>query len=111
MVGPPVTPARTAARDVDHEISVEARASSAPAEEHYMRRSRSRCRTIKPCLLALEDRFLPSTVTNLNDSGPGSLRQALTITPANGQIDFQPGLSGTIQLTSGPLNITQNVNI
>jgi hypothetical protein len=48
---------------------------------------------------------------NLNDSGPGSLRSALAITPADGQIDFQPGLTGTILLTSGTLNITKNVSI
>ncbi len=62
-------------------------------------------------LEALEDQFLPTTVTNLNDSGLGSLRNALVSTPANGQIDFAPGLSGTIVLSTGQLNIVKNVTI
>ncbi|MEW6210362.1 MAG: choice-of-anchor Q domain-containing protein [Acidobacteriota bacterium] len=55
------------------------------------------------------------TVTNLNDSGAGSLRQA--ITDANAMmgadtIDFQAGLTGTITLTSGQLpTITQDLTI
>ncbi len=54
------------------------------------------------------------TVTNLGDSGSGSLRQA--ITDANGAagadtIDFQAGLSGTILLTSGQLSIADSVTI
>src|SRR5262249_46962547 len=69
-----------------------------------------------PGLLALEDRALPSvfTVTNLADSGPGSLRQA--VLDANAQpgldvIDFASGLQGTIALTSGPLNITDGLMV
>ncbi len=53
------------------------------------------------------------TVTNLDDSGMGSLRQA--IINANGGppvvIDFAPGLSGLINLTSGPLAITNSMTI
>src|SRR5689334_8565400 len=54
------------------------------------------------------------TVTNLNDSGSGSLRAALTL--ANGQagadtIVFQPGLIGTLTLTSGQLTISDSVTI
>ena len=67
-------------------------------------------------LEALEDRALPSTfsVTNLADSGPGSLPQA--ILSANAQagsdvIDFASGLAGTITLTSGPLNITDGLMV
>src|SRR4029079_11945373 len=56
-------------------------------------------------------------VTNLNDGGPGSLRQALR--DANGapngtntdKITFQTGLTGTITLTSGQLYATDAVNI
>jgi hypothetical protein len=59
----------------------------------------------------LECRCVPSTVTNLADSGPGSLRDALATTSAGGTVDFQPGLNGTITLTSGELDITQEVNI
>ncbi|UCG24460.1 MAG: hypothetical protein JSW55_00180, partial [Chloroflexota bacterium] len=44
------------------------------------------------------------TVTNLNDSGSGSLRQALADIAIGGTITFEPGLAGgTIALTSGPL--------
>ncbi len=61
----------------------------------------------------LETRALPSTitVTNLSDADPGSLRAALTQAQAGDTIDFAPGLSGTIVLTSGELDINQSVSI
>ncbi len=62
-------------------------------------------------LEALEDRCVPSTVMNLLDSGPGSLRQAILDTPSGGTVDFQPGLTGTITLTSGELLIGQDLTI
>ncbi|MES1241472.1 MAG: choice-of-anchor Q domain-containing protein, partial [Acidobacteriota bacterium] len=54
------------------------------------------------------------TVTNLNDSGAGSLRQA--ILDANGAagadvVDFQAGLTGTITLTTGQLSIYDSVDV
>src|SRR5262249_2584300 len=71
----------------------------------------------RPRLEALEDRAVPAmtfTVSNLNDSGTGSLRQA--ILDANGAagadvIQFQAGLTGTITLTSGELSVTHDLNI
>src|SRR5262249_11687863 len=53
----------------------------------------------------LEERTVPTifTVTNLNDGGPGSLRQALTAAnaaPDPDIIQFAAGLSGTINLMS-----------
>jgi hypothetical protein len=48
-----------------------------------------------------------STVMNLLDSGPGSLRDAIA---AGGTVSFQPGLAGIIQLQS-TLAINQSVNI
>ncbi|QIL73929.1 IPTL-CTERM sorting domain-containing protein (plasmid) [Diaphorobacter sp. HDW4B] len=54
------------------------------------------------------------TVTNLNDAGPGSLRQALADANANSgadTIDFAAGLTGTITLTSGELNVSDSVTL
>jgi hypothetical protein len=50
-------------------------------------------------------------VTNLLNAGPGSLRQALLDTPAGGTVDFRPGLSGTITLTSAELAISKDLTI
>jgi hypothetical protein len=80
------------------------------------RRKPQRKRARRPLLLeALEDRCVPSTFTvqNLNDHGDGSLRQA--IIAANGNLGADVinfNVTGTIQLTSGPLpTITDTVNI
>jgi beta-glucanase (GH16 family) len=52
------------------------------------------------------------TVTNLDDSGDGSLRQALEDIAIGGTITFDPGLAGgTLALTSGPLVPSNNVTI
>jgi hypothetical protein len=54
------------------------------------------------------------SVTNLADSGPGSLRQAVLYANASTSpttINFAPGLTGTIALTSGPLSITNSMII
>jgi hypothetical protein len=48
---------------------------------------------------------------NLDDSGPGSLRDAIAGTPAGGTVDFQSGLTGTIPLTSGELAISKDLTI
>ena len=49
------------------------------------------------------------TVTNTNDSGLGSLRQALTIANDGDTINF--AVTGTITLTSGGLPINKNITI
>ena len=49
------------------------------------------------------------TVTNTNDSGPGSLRQALADANDGDTITF--AVTGTIVLTSGGLVIDKNVTI
>ena len=54
---------------------------------------------------------LPVSVTNLNDDGHGSLRNAIRIASPNSVITFAKGLNGTITLTSGELEITKNVTI
>jgi probable HAF family extracellular repeat protein len=65
----------------------------------------------RPYLEVFETRCVPSTVTNLDDAGNGSLRQAIIDTPAGGIVDFQSGLSGTITLTSGELGIGRDLTI
>jgi hypothetical protein len=51
-------------------------------------------------------------VTNTNDSGPGSLRQALVDANDGDSINFDSSLNGqTITLTSGELNVDKNVTI
>jgi hypothetical protein len=72
-------------------------------------------RSFVPCLQALEDRTVPSTftVTNLADSGTGSLRQAILDANANPGADlikFAGGLHGTIPLAS-ELSITDALTI
>src|SRR5262249_843671 len=49
-------------------------------------------------------------VTNTNDSGPGSLRDALGVANDGDMIDAT-GVSGTILLTSGELQIIHNVTV
>ena len=54
------------------------------------------------------------TVTNLNDSGAGSLRQAILDANAGAgddTITFQNGLTGEIALSSGQLTISSNIAI
>jgi len=64
----------------------------------------------RPRVEALEDRCVPSTVTNLGDFVAGSLRDAIARTPANGTINFLPGLHGTISLET-TLVIDHNLTI
>src|SRR6266852_2314324 len=70
--------------------------------------------TFRPTLEALEDRWVPSTLTVLNnlDSGTGSLRAEIAAAHNSDTIVFAPGLDGqTITLTSGELLINHNVTI
>jgi len=55
---------------------------------------------------------LPATiivVTNTNDSGPGSLRNALAVANDGDEITF--AVTGTITLTSGQLTVSNNITI
>jgi hypothetical protein len=57
---------------------------------------------------------VPFSVTNLADSGPGSLRQAILDANAMAGADvvtFQAGLTGTITLTSGEIRITDDLDV
>jgi hypothetical protein len=75
------------------------------------RRSLPRRRHGRLSLEVLEDRCVPSTVTNLSDHDPGSLRAAIASTAPGSTVDFQPGLTGTITLTTGELAIAKNLTI
>jgi hypothetical protein len=76
-----------------------------------VRHPRGRPAWFRPRLEGLEDRRLPSTVTNLADAGPGSLREAIATTDPGGTVDFEPGLAGTIALTIGTLTIAKDLTI
>jgi hypothetical protein len=74
----------------------------------------------RPMIEGLEERALLSamtainhtlTVVNLDDSGPGSLRDTLAQAQAGDTIDFDSNLQGTITLTSGELQVSQSVAI
>jgi hypothetical protein len=74
--------------------------------------ARPGCRRPPRLLLEqLEDRVTPTTVTNLNDAGAGSLRDAFNATATGGTIDFAPGLSGAINLTSGPITSSKTLTV
>jgi hypothetical protein len=54
---------------------------------------------------AVELNFFPSiVVTNINDAGDGSLRQAIAEVSSNGVITFAAGVTGTIALVSGEID-------
>ena len=52
-----------------------------------------------------------SVVANLNDSGNGSLREAITQVSSGGTITFQPGLTGAVALTGSELVINKDLTI
>jgi hypothetical protein len=65
--------------------------------------------TLLFCISAMPARGATITVSNTNDNGSGSLRQALTIANDGDTINF--GVTGTIMLTSGGLPINKNITI
>src|SRR5262249_10315817 len=83
---------------------------------------RSATYPFRPRIEGLEPRLVPSTyvVTDLGDSGAGSGRQGdlrYCIDAANAddkardRIVFQPGLTGTITLVRGELDVTKSLEI
>src|SRR6476646_3821538 len=64
------------------------------------------------CIIALSTQAATITVTNTNDSGTGSLRQALADAVDGDTINFNSSLNGqTITLTSGELLVDKSVTI
>jgi hypothetical protein len=64
------------------------------------------------CPIALQARGVFVTVTNTNDSGPGSLRQALADAHDGDFINFAPPLRGqAITLTNGELLVDKSITI
>jgi hypothetical protein len=61
------------------------------------------------CATTIQAHAATITITNTNDSGPGSLRQALANANNGDRINF--AVTGTITLTSGELVIGKNVTI
>lgn len=92
-----------------------ARSTRTPGHRrHLPPKGRRRPGSFRPRLDILEDRSLPSTftVTNLLDSGPGSLRAAVVAANANPGADaINFATTGTIALTSGELDITDSLII
>ena len=95
--------------------SLKSHFACAPARSTGRRASRRQGARL--LLEALEDRLVPSTITvqNLNDSGPGSLRQAIldaNANPGEDVIRFDPkARDGTITLTGGELRISDSLTI
>ena len=64
------------------------------------------------CAIAIAAHAATITVINTNDSGPGSLRQALADANDGDTINFDPALNGqTINLTSAELVIDNSITI
>lgn len=86
-----------------------------PKNKSGLKRTKRKRSSLSLGVMQLEDRTVPSTfsVVNLQDSGNGSLRQAiLDANSHDGTQIIKFSVAGTIQLTSQPLpDISSTVNI
>src|SRR5260370_37495043 len=88
--------------------------SAMPLRSVSRRKTPAARSTFRPALEALEDRWVPSTLTVLNnlDSGAGSLRAEIAVAHNGDAIVFAPSLTGqTITLTSGELLLKHSLTI
>ncbi len=76
----------------------------------WRRRQPGSVSLILACALTISAHATIIPVTNTNDSGPGSLRQALAVANDGDTIDAT-GISGAISLTSGELLVDKSVTI
>jgi hypothetical protein len=77
------------------------------------RSRKAKPRRFRPLLETLEDRCVPAPlVKNLLDNGdPNDLRSQIMAAAPGDTVKFQKGLSGTITLQMGELDITKDINI
>jgi hypothetical protein len=82
---------------------------SALAQQSATKQSMANLGRVTKGLMTVNNALSDTTilVTNTNDSGPGSLRDALAVANDGDTIDAT-GVSGTILLTSGELQVTRN---
>jgi predicted outer membrane repeat protein len=83
---------------------------------NFSRKTRSADRkrpTFRPTLEALEQRWVPSTltVTSAANSGTGSLRAAIAAAQSNDTIAFAPSLAGQTITLKGELLLNKNLTI
>jgi hypothetical protein len=78
------------------------------------RRPRPTCHRVRPNLVRLDDRTVPTIlwVTNTADSGTGTLREALALANDGDEVRFDNSLTDqAIELTSGQLTVEDNITI
>ncbi len=85
---------------------------TAGGSDAFLAGSIDEARIYDTALTASEIAGITSAVLNTNDSGPGSLRQAIAEAVSGDTITFHPTLSGqTLTLTSGQLFLEKNLTI
>jgi hypothetical protein len=102
-------------RDWDSEQQKQNQKEMTPMNTQMKRFNSNTCRILFAtclsalCFIALSTQGATITVTNTNDNGPGSLRQAIADAHDGDTIDF--GVTGTITLTTGGLPVNKSISI